>query len=108
MTLTLLLACLLLLPGVAPAQDLNLDFETSDGDRKPAAWFLGGQGYDTSLDDKEVKSGKLSLRMTKDGRGQGFAVATSSLPVAIARGRTVKLGGEIKADGVAAGYAGLW
>ena len=50
----------------------------------------------------------MSLRFArKEGRG-GFAVATSAIPVRLAKGKTIRLSGAIKVDGVEGGYAGLW
>ena len=59
------------------------------------------------LDETNPRSGKVSLRMTRKSPGN-FAAATSYLPVKTARGKKVRLSGEIKTEGVKTGYAGLW
>jgi len=111
--LTTLLASLALVfavPTIAHAQGtLNLDFESrSDDPTLPDGWATGGQGYEVRIDEGEKTSGKASLRFArKEGQG-GFAVETSAIPVKLARGKTIKFSGDIKADDVEGGYAGLW
>jgi erythromycin esterase len=101
--------CLFLaaLPAQA-APPLNLDFETrGDDPETPEGWFVGGAGYEVKLDEASARSGKVGLRMTRKKPG-GFGVATGSLPAAVAKGKKVRLGGEIKTEDVKGGYAGLW
>ncbi|MFO0874126.1 MAG: erythromycin esterase family protein [Phycisphaerales bacterium] len=50
-------------------------------------------------------SGKARMRR---GRSEGFGVATATFPVDQARGKTVKLSGWIKTQGLTNGWAGLW
>ncbi len=97
-------------PTLSRAQaPLNLDFEArGDEPTLPDGWAVGGQGYEIRLDEAERKSGEVSLRSSKSGDERGFAVATSAIPVGLARGKTVRLSGAIKTDGVEEGYAGLW
>jgi erythromycin esterase len=96
-------------PAIAPAQTtLNLDFESrGDDPSMPDGWFVGGQGYEIKLDEADRRSGKVSLRMTRTQEG-GFGVATSMVPVKLARGKTIRFSGAIKTDDVQTGYAGLW
>jgi erythromycin esterase len=90
------------------AEPLNLDFEQRGSNPdSPEGWFVGGLGYEVKLDASAARSGKLGLRMTRKGPG-GFGVATGLLPVAAARGKTVRLAASIKTEGVKDGYAGLW
>lgn len=106
--LLVLSACLA--PALASAQaPLNLDFERrSDDPATPDGWYTGGQGYEVALDGRDVRSGKLALRMTRQAGQGGFGVATASVPAKVVRGKTIRLAGAIKAEGVADGYAGLW
>ena len=103
-------ALVYLAPAIAPAQTtVNLDFETRGDDPSlPEGWFIGGQGYEIKLDEAERTSGKVSLRMTRQQAQGGFAVATSVIPVKLARGKTIRFSGAIKTDDVKTGYAGLW
>ena len=73
----------------------------------PNGWSVIGPGYEVRLDETNPRSGKVSLRMTRKSSGN-FAAATSYLPVKTARGKKVRLSGEIKTEGVKTGYAGLW
>ena len=73
----------------------------------PNGWSASGPGYEVRLDETNPRSGKVSLRMTRKSPGN-FAAATSYLPVKTARGKKVRLSGEIKTEGVKTGYAGLW
>ena len=95
--------------AVAAAQSpLNLDFEAHSADLAfPNGWSVIGPGYEVRLDETNPRSGKVSLRMTRKSPGN-FAAATSYLPVKAARGKKVRLSGEIKTEGVKTGYAGLW
>jgi erythromycin esterase len=96
--------------AIAPAQTmLDLDFETRGDDPSlPEGWFIGGQNYEIKLDVAERTSGKVSLRMTHQQVQGGFGVATSVIPVKLARGKTIRFSGAIKTDDVKTGYAGLW
>ena len=96
--------------GPAAAQTpLNLGFEAKGADPStPEGWFVGGQGYEARLVGDDVREGKAALRLTrKDGAG-GFGVATATLPVALARGKTVRFGGWVKTEDVTTGGARLW
>jgi erythromycin esterase len=94
--------------GAAAQSPLNLDFEVRSADPAfPNGWFVGGPGYEVRLDETNPRSGKVSLRIAQKSPGN-FAAATSSLPVKAARGKKVRLSGEIKTEGVKTGYAGLW
>jgi erythromycin esterase len=105
-------ALISLAPAIAPAQStLNLDFETRGHDPSlPEGWFLGGPGYEIKLDAAERTSGNVSLRITRQQAQGGLAgaVATSVIPVKLARGKTIRFSGAIKTDDVKTGYAGLW
>jgi erythromycin esterase len=105
---TLIVACGMLAP--ARAQDpLNLDFEArADDPALPDGWAIGASGSEARLDGADRVSGEASLRFER-GRGRdGFAVATAAIPVEVARGKTIRLSGAIKTEGVEGGYAGLW
>lgn len=87
----------------------NLDFESrTDDPTVPDGWFVGGPGYEIKLDEADVKSGKVALRMTRTGGQGGFGVATGAIPVEAVRGRTIRFGGAIKTEDVKTGGAGLW
>ncbi len=89
------------------AQDL--DFERrGDDPSQPRGWFVSGQGYEVVLDASDVRSGKVALRMGRKGVSPGFGVATGLLPVHLARGKKVRVGGQIKVEKVEGGFAGLW
>jgi erythromycin esterase len=105
---SLVTACLAA-DSAAAQTTLNLDFERrGDSPDVPDGWFVGGQGYEVVLDGADVRSGTAALRMTRQEGQGGFGVATATLPVKLARGKTVRLSGDIKAEGVQTGYAGLW
>jgi erythromycin esterase len=96
------------MPALAQSS-LNLDFETRGPDASlPEGWFVGGNGYVIKLDETDRQSGKVSLRFVSKAAGAGFGVATSALPVKLARGKKVCLSGAIKTDDGKNGYAGLW
>ena len=102
--------------GEAYGASLNLDFETSAQGRAggaPAGWYVGGAGYEAALDPKVARSGTRSLRIASlsgpgGEAGQGFGVATRSVPVDPARGMRLKLSGYLKTDAVTGDGAGLW
>jgi erythromycin esterase len=87
-------------------QFLNLDFEYAAG-RGARGWYLGGQGFEVTLDSTVAYSGSTSLRITRVGES-GFGVATSTFPIEDAAGKRVRYSGYIKTEGVSNGYAGLW
>ena len=97
----------------APAaeSELNLGFEQRDGDANPTNWYVGGDGYDATLDSSVVHGGKYSLHLRYDHDGkvpeQSFGVGTSTFPIAAARGKKIRLGGWIRTKDVD-GFAGLW
>jgi erythromycin esterase len=98
------------LPTLAIAQSsLNLDFESrADDPTLPDGWAIGGPGYDARIDENEKTSGEVSLRIARAQGQSGFAAATSAIPVALARGKTIRYSGAIKTDGVEGGHAGIW
>ena len=85
---------------------LNLSFERSFNN-KPTGWYVGGEGYDSTLDTLIVHSGKNSLRLHYD-TGSGFGVANHIFPLEMARGKKIRFSGYIKTDSVSRGFAGLW
>ena len=102
--------------GEAYGASLNLDFETGaqgSAGGEPAGWTAGGNGYEAALDPEIAHSGARSLRIASlsgpgGEAGQGFGVATRSVPVDPARGMRLELAGYLKTDGVTGGGAGLW
>lgn len=98
------------IPTVAAAQGIrNGGFEGRNPERAelPADWAAGGPGYDVSLDSVVVRSGGLSLRMSKVASGT-LANAAQSLDADVFRGQRVVLSGYIRTQRVDTGYAGLW
>ena len=102
-------------PAVAQqsaSDPLNLGFEHAGtiSPTSPAKWYAGGQGYIVTLDSVSPQSGTRSLRMQATAaRAQGsFGVATASLPGALIAGKTIRLRGYIRTEGVNEGFAGLW
>src|SRR5262245_505413 len=94
------------------ADPLNLGFERVGiiTPTAPAGWYTGGQGYAVALDSVGPQSGARSLRMqaTSSRPQRAFGVATSSLPGSLIAGKTIKLRGYIRTEGITQGYAGLW
>jgi len=111
-----------LIAGVLPltvrAQAVtNLGFEavsSAKGAWRPDGWGVAGEGYEIVIDSAQHVEGRASLRsrrMEHPSAGAAtyrFGVATQSYPVALARGRTLRLSGWIRTEAVAEGYAGLW
>jgi len=102
-------------PTAAPqsaTDPLNLGFERRGviAPTAPTGWYAGGQGYVVTLDSVSPHSGARSLRMqaTASRPQRAFGVATLSLPGALIAGKTLKLRGYIRTEGVTQGYAGLW
>lgn len=108
------------LPMPRPSADLNLDFEADELSRERSrGWYLsgkgtpsggGGRGYELEAVSTDAKSGRHSLRMRSTGEGQEgqFGVFTQHLPAPVAIGKRVRIGGQIKTEGITKGYAGLW
>src|SRR5262245_62401836 len=96
----------------SPTDPLNLGFERVGviTPTAPAGWYAGGQGYAVALDSVGPQSGARSLRMqaTASRPQRAFGVATLSLPGSLIAGKTIKLRGYIRTEGVTQGYAGLW
>ena len=90
---------------------LNLDFELRNyGASLPKNWYVGGEGFQVSLDSLEKHAGKFSLKMEMSGvrSGNSFGVFTGTLPVETFAGKNVEYKGWIKTKEVKNGYAGLW
>ena len=94
------------------ADPLNLGFERAGlmASTTAALWFTAGQGYIATLDSVRPQSGARSLRMQAPAARQpgSFGVATANLPGAVVAGRTVRLRGFVRTEGITEGYAGLW
>jgi erythromycin esterase len=99
-------------PAVAHTDRLNLGFEavSAANPGAPAGWYVGGQGYQVVLDTAAPFAGARSLRIRPRDvpEGRAFGVATSSVSARPAAGKTVRLRGYIRTEGIAQGYAGLW
>jgi hypothetical protein len=110
--LALSLSLTLLSPARADAPPfLDLGFEAAEC---AGGWYLGGHGYEASVDGTVAHSGHQSLRLryadkkpwTKDG--EMFGVATEQFPLTAVAGHKIRYSGYIKTEGVANGFAGLW
>lgn len=108
------LLLLILFPSLLSAQlRYNLDMETMDTrSALPAGWtaFTATQENDSrvSTDSTIVYSGRYALRLTKDSSlAQTPGVAAYTVPVDF-YGKTVKLRGYVRTEGVEGGWAGLW
>ncbi|AHG88109.1 Erythromycin esterase [Gemmatirosa kalamazoonensis] len=110
-----------LVPTLALAQQqppTNLGFEeahpAADGHLVPVGWYTGGDGYEVAVDTTERVEGRASLRMRlvqatpTSGGPPRFAVSSRMFPLPLAIGRTLRLTGWIRTDGITDGFAGLW
>lgn len=107
-----------LAPVPAVAQSIaNASFEAASGvpdAPQPAGWWVGGEGYELTLDTAQHVDGRASLRSRRtdpapfDPRAGQFGVATQRLPRELALGRAVRLTGWIRTERVDQGYAGFW
>lgn len=86
---------------------LNLDFELSSYSGNLRYWYIGGEGYEISIDSSIFYSGKKSLRITKTSYGK-LGVATSTFPIEDVKGKHITYTGYIKTNKISSGYAGLW
>ena len=90
---------------------LNLDFEIRSYNNAsfPDYWYVGGEGFKISLDDVERHSGKLSLKLVRNGNPDGkYGVFNGSFPIETVTGCEIEYKGWIKTKEVINGYAGLW
>jgi len=87
---------------------LNLDFEEVTEEGKPAAWYLGGKGYDIGLDREVFHTGRASLCFESKPGARQFAVAKGNFPVALASGKKLIFSGWFKTEDVEEGRIGLW
>lgn len=93
-----------------PASALNLDFEAvSSSGSLPDGWSIGrdSEGYAIVADDAVRDSGERSLRIRREARGGKAGLALTGLPAATLAGKTVRIRGRIRTEGVTRGYAGL-
>lgn len=110
--LALLLSLTLLSPARADAPPfLDLGFEAPEC---AGGWYLGGRGYDSSVDGTVFHGGHQSLRLRytdkkpwTEASGM-FGVANEQFPVTAVAGHKIRYSGYIKTEGVANGFAGLW
>src|SRR5687767_10262381 len=88
--------------GTDPCADLGplLDLGFESG---AEGWFR----REAEIDTTAAHDGKQSLRLQHAG-GEGFAVATRTLPIERARGHSVRVSGWLRTAEVKDGYAGLW
>lgn len=114
-TSALLLAVSSTLAKAAIAQQpSNFGFEAHATDGKPAAWYVGGDGFEVVVDSTAPLAGKFSLRTHWTGAAAysststKFAVASQVFPVARAAGRKLRLTGYIRTENIRTGFAGLW
>ncbi|HEX6749938.1 MAG TPA: erythromycin esterase family protein [Longimicrobium sp.] len=76
---------------------------------RPARWSTGGgAGFAFALDSAAAHGGRFSLRISRDPTGSGFAVANQTIPIALARGKRVRLRGWIRTADVTTGQAAFW
>ena len=73
----------------------------------PAAWNVGGQGYEVALDSTVSFGPGLSLRM-EQLRAGSFGVASQAVDAVQFHGHRITLSGQIRTEGVESGTAGLW
>ena len=88
---------------------LNLDFEAGPRSKNhpaPSRWGGGGEGYEILLDSDVKHGGTHACRIKQNGKGV-FASVTSSLSPERVRGKTLRLSGMIKLEGVS-NFSGLW
>jgi hypothetical protein len=96
-----------------PTETLNLGFEDVTNARPDGWGYFGGSGYTLFSDAEVVHGGAHSLRLQYMGN-DNFGTARRTLPVADARGKTVRYSGwirtaDIEATALAADpWAGLW
>jgi erythromycin esterase len=87
-----------------PPRYLNLDFESPSF---PRDWYTGSEGYAVDLDSIHPYWGRQCLRIRYLHPGR-VGIATQSISVESVAGRTLRLEGFVRTEGVAAGWAGLW
>ena len=76
---------------------------------RPAGWTVGTPpGYSIALDSAAAHGGRLSLRIQQTSGGAGFATANQGFPVALARGKRLRLRGWIRTAEVTRGQAAFW
>jgi len=105
---------LLVVSAAAPlrAQTVaNLGFEEHGlvYPERPAGWLaVPPVGYAVELDSAAAHGGRWSLRIRQRGEAGGFATANQAFPVALARGKRLRLSGWIRTAEMTRGQAGLW
>ena len=105
------IAALILVQGHLAAQkSLNLNFENEvAGSEMPKKWYVEGQGFKFSLDEKEKFSGKRSLKIqSHDSTNKQVAVCLNSFPLEYVKDKSIEFKGKIKTAAIYNGYAGLW
>lgn len=91
----------------AEKQSFNLGFEQIK-DALPENWqYFGNSEYSIYPDSSTVKSGKYSFVIENQGEASGFKALAFNLPNNY-NGKSIRLSGFIKTEGVSEGYAGLW
>ena len=83
--------------AAAVADPMNLGFERGGliSPDSPSGWYVGGQGYNVSLDSVFPHSGSRSLRIRPTGTPptKGFGVASSTISGTVTAGKVVRLRG---------------
>lgn len=88
-------------------QQLNLDFEKFNNGY-PTDWIDFGDGdYKIYIDSNQVKSGKYATVIESTEGKHVYKALAFTLPNNY-QGKTIRLTGSIKTEGVTDGYAGLW
>ena len=88
--------------------DLGFERPSVNYPESPAGWFATRPGYEVVLDSTVTHSGRFSLRsrwVSADSNASGGASAAA--PLALVRGKRVRLSAWIRTEGVTRGSAGL-
>ncbi|MFP5284190.1 MAG: erythromycin esterase family protein, partial [Thermoanaerobaculia bacterium] len=93
----------------APSPFLDLDFEAAECS---SGWVQAGfGGYLMSIDGSAPRSGRQSLLLQYAGGPRdprSFGLVMQQIPADLVAGRSVRLSGYIRTQGISDGYAGLW
>lgn len=88
-------------------QHLNLDFEKFNNGY-PTDWLDFGEGdYKIYIDSNQAKNGKYATVIESTEGKHVYKALAFTLPNNY-QGKTIRLTGSIKTEGVTDGYAGLW
>jgi len=87
---------------------LNLDFEQKGWKDSVKGWSIGGRSHTITVDTTEKISGNSSLCIEGKTKKNDFGVARTTFPIALVRGKKIKLTGFIKTQELTGGHAALW